>query len=185
MVRLARSLVFGLAVAGGLAALAAVSRLTYIVPAAAGSVDTPELRPPVPDLVFADGSNMPVHLGHFAGQVLIVNFWASWVGPSVKETAALDRLQGDLRGLPLAILAICEDKGGIAVARDFLARQKFTFLRPFADPNAGMAHVLNVRGLPTTLVIDRHGRLVSRVEGPSRWDDPDTIASLRHLAAER
>lgn len=187
MVRLIVTAAAGLAAACAIflpAAQGAERGLNYIVPAAAGSADGAPVRPAMPDLIFADGSNMPVHLKQYAGQVVIINFWASWCGPCIKEMVFLDRLQGDFRGQPLAVMAVSEDQGGIPAARTFLTRQKLGYLKPFADPGKGMAQVLGIRGLPTSLIIDRHGHLVLKVEGPYQWDSKATTDRLRYLLSE-
>ena len=157
----------------------------YIVPAAAGSAEDPALRPPLPPgLTFLDGTGMPIPLAHFRGQVLLMNFWATWCAPCIKEMAFLNRLQGDLKGEPLRVLAISEDRGGIPVAKTFLDKQKLPFLHPYADPTMALAEALNVQGLPTSLIVDKQGRLVQRVEGPYEWDNPPIVARFRQLLAE-
>jgi thiol-disulfide isomerase/thioredoxin len=116
--------------------------------------------------------------------VVLINFWATWCAPCIKEMTFLDRLQGDLKGEPLHVLTISEDQGGIAVAKAFLARQKFTFLHAYADPGGAMADALKVGGLPTSFVLDKQGRLVNRVEGPYEWDNPKIVAKFRELMKE-
>lgn len=138
----------------------------------------------LPDLIFADGSAMPMHLVQYRGRVVVLNFWASWCGPCIKEMVYLDRLQGDFRGQPLSVLAISEGNGGIPAVRQFFARQKYTFLKPFADPNGALAQGLGIRGLPTSIIVDRYGRQVLRVEGPYQWDSPQIAARLRMLMTE-
>lgn len=171
-------------VAGATTAGAATT-LNYIVPVTAGSVEDANLRPAMPaNLTVADGSSMPLSLAHWRGQVLLLNFWATWCGPCVKEMTFLDRLQGDLKGMPLVVLPISEDRGGIPVAKAWLARQKLTFLRPFADPGSSAAQLLNVQGIPSSFIVDKKGRLVQRVEGPFEWDSPPIVARFRELLAE-
>jgi len=138
----------------------------------------------MPDLIFADGSGMPTHLRQYMGQVVVINFWATWCAPCVSEMLFLDRLQGDSRGQPLAVLAISEDQGGIPVVRAFLSRQKYNYLRPFADPASGVAQALQIKGLPTTIILDRHNRQVLRVQGPYQWSSPMVVARLRMLMSE-
>lgn len=169
----------------GAVVVKAGSPLNYIVPATAGSVEDINLRPAMPpSLTISDGSSMPLPLSHWRGQVLLLNFWATWCVPCVKEMTYLDRLQGDLKGMPLLVLPISEDRGGIATAKAWLVRQKFTFLRPFADPGAGAAQLLNVQGIPTSFIVDKQGRLVQRVQGPFEWDSPPIVARFRELLAE-
>ena len=157
----------------------------YIVPVAAGSADDPALRPAMPaGLSFNDASNPPLPLTHFRGAVLLINFWATWCVPCVKEMAYIDRLQGDLKGQPVVVLAVSEDRGGIMVAKSFLERQKLTFLRAFIDPGGQAAQALEVDGIPTSFIVDKQGRLVQRVEGPYEWDDPPILNRFRALARE-
>lgn len=166
--------------------------LKYIVPVAAGSApaaqgtaEDPALRLPMPAaLTITDGSSMSLPLGHFHGQVLLINFWATWCVPCVKEMKYLDRLQGDLKGLPFAVLAVSEDRGAIQMAKAFMERQKLTFLRPFGDPDNAAAQALRVEGIPTSFIVDKQGRLVQRVEGPFEWDNPQIIMKFRGLLNE-
>ena len=138
----------------------------------------------LPDPIFADGSGMPVHLSQYRGQVVVITFWAGSCGPCVKGMPLLDRLQGEFRGRPVTVMAVDEDQGGIAAARQFLFRQRLGYLRPFADPGAAAAQWLGVSGLPTTIVVDRHGRQAMRIAGLYRWDDPQVAARLQFLLAE-
>ncbi len=157
----------------------------YIVPVAAGSADDTAPRQPMPgNITVADGTNQPLPLAHFRGGVLLVNFWATWCAPCLKEMPYLDRLQGDLKGQPLLVMEVSEDKGGLPVAKAYLDRAKLTFLRPFTDPNGAAAEALNVQGLPTSFIVDKQGRLVQRVEGPYEWDNPAIVARFRALVAE-
>lgn len=167
------------------AAKSAERGLTYIVPIGAGSVDAPETRPAMPDIVFADGSSMPVHLRRYLGRVVVLNFWASWAGPCLKELIFLDRLQGNLRNEALSVVALTEDKDGVPAADAFIDRQNLNYLSPFADPGGTAARALGVRGLPTSFIIDKHGRLVFRLEGPFEWDNAEITTRIRQLMAER
>lgn len=183
-----------LSVIGSALALAAASPVAggfanpnkgYIVPASAGSAEDPNLRPPMPaDLPISDGSAMTQPLSHFRGGVLLLNFWATWCAPCIKELAYLDRLQGDLKGMPFLVVPVSEDVGGIAVAKAFFQRQKVSFIRTYADPNGAAAQTLKVVGLPTSFIVDKKLRLVQRVEGPYAWDDPPIVARFRALVAE-
>jgi thiol-disulfide isomerase/thioredoxin len=180
------ALVVGLTLAGaGVAAGNDGTGLNYIVPVAAGSAEDPSMRPFLPpSLSMSDGTNMPLPLAHFRGAVLLINFWATWCVPCIKEMAFLDRLQGDLKGMPIQVIPLSEDKGGLPVAKGFITRQKLTFLRPYTDPGAAAAQMLNVTGLPTSFIVDKQGRLVQKVEGPFEWDSPPIVQRFRDLINE-
>jgi thiol-disulfide isomerase/thioredoxin len=178
---MARSSGSVLAVLGLVSLLAAGCGLTYIVPAAAGSA---EQRQAMPDLLLGDGTAMPVHLRHYAGNVILLNFWAMSCGPCVKELVFLNRLQGDLPGQPLVVMPVNVDATAMATIKDFLARQKLTYLKPFADPTGNAANALGVRGLPSSVIIDKKGRVVQAVEGPVEWDQPAVVARFRELLKE-
>lgn len=158
--------------------------LTYIVPIAAGSSDGASSRPTLPDLIVTDGSGMPAHLRQFSGQVVVLNFWSTSCGPCLKELLLLDRLQGNFRGQALTVLALSEDQNTISVVKSFLNRQKYSYLRPFIDPASAAALTLGVSSLPTSLILDRHNRLVFRIQGSYPWEDPKTTAGLRTLLSE-
>jgi len=168
------------------AAQGAERGLNYIVPVAAGSSDVPANRQQMPDVLYADGSSLPVHLNRFHGIVILLNFWSPLVPSSVKEMLYLDRLQGDMAAQkePLFVLPINEDKSAVAGAKDFFTRQKITFLKPAADPGGTMAQALAVRGLPSSILIDKHGRVVISVEGPYEWDNPTIVARIRQVMME-
>ena len=168
------------------AAQGAERGLNYIVPVAAGSTDVPANRQQMPDVLFADGSSLLVHLNRYRGAVVLVNFWSPLVPASVKEMLFLDRLQGDMlvQKEPLLVVPVNEDQGGIPGAKAFFAHQKITFLKPAADPGGAMAQALAVRGLPSSILIDKHGRVVTSVEGPYEWDSPVIVARIRQVMAE-
>jgi hypothetical protein len=88
----------------------------------------------------------------------------------LKDLDALNHLQGDFPGKPLIVFAVSEDPGNIQTVKAAMARQKLNFLKPFADASGTAAQFLNLRGLPTSFVIDRTGHMVLEVEGPQPWN---------------
>lgn len=155
------------------AVLAAASLgLSYIVPAASGSAqDNGAADPPyMPDLRLADGSGLPFNLSRYKGAVIVLEFWSTSCGPCLRDLDALNHLQGDFPGKPLMVFAVNEDPVSIQQVKAAMARQKLNFLRPFADPQGAAAQSLNLRGLPTSFIVDRMGRMVFEVEGPQPWN---------------
>jgi thiol-disulfide isomerase/thioredoxin len=138
----------------------------------------------VPATTFISSDAPALTLGNFAGRVLVVNFWATWCEPCIREMPTLDALQAELGGDGFAVVAINQDRGGLDVARKFFAEHGWKNLTIYADTALAFAKDAKLRGLPTSLVVDREGREVARLEGTIAWNSPEVVAMLRKLMAE-
>ena len=138
---------------------------------------------PAPDVGFTTRAGEPVRLSSFRHHLVLVNLWATWCGPCVREMPSLDRLQAKL-GSGLTILPISEDRGGAATVDPFLAKHGIKELAAYLDPSGDVAHAFGVQGLPTSFLIDGDGRILGSLEGAADWDSPSMIALLRHYIAE-
>jgi thiol-disulfide isomerase/thioredoxin len=145
------------------------------------------LNPPVPAPldVFQDLAGGRVRLSDFAGQVVVLNFWATWCGPCVREMPSLDRLQATLRDEGLKVVAVSMDRGGVAVVKPFIERLGLSEMGIYLDPQNTLARAFGITGLPTTYVIDAQGRIVGAVQGAAEWDSPDALALVRFYLAPR
>ncbi len=132
-------------------------------------------------VVVRDPSGGPVSLSGFEGQVVVVNFWATWCGPCIEELPALDRLHKKMRGKPVRVVAVNEDRDG-DVAAPFLERQGLKALKAYTDPENKARRAFNVTGLPTTWILDSEGRAVGRVMGIAEWGAPRVRRALLALA---
>ena len=132
---------------------------------------------PAPALRFTARDGTPKTLVDFCGRVVLVNFWATWCGPCRAEMPSLDRLQAKL-GRRLTVLAISEDRRGADAIDPFLARLKLSALAVYLDPNNGALQAFGLRGLPTSILVDRDGRMLWRVEGGVDWTSAEAAAKL-------
>ncbi|MBL8449426.1 MAG: TlpA family protein disulfide reductase [Dechloromonas sp.] len=162
----------------GTAALAAVL-FALPVPAA-------ELRPvatsPAAPLALRDLEGRSVDLAQLRGKVVLVNFWATYCKPCRAEMPSLDRLRSRLAPRGLEVL-------GVDVGEDADAVRRFTATVPVGfplllDPEGSTMARWKAIALPTTLVIDRRGRLRARLTGEADWDDPGLVAPLEKLMTE-
>ena len=135
---------------------------------------------PAPSVAFQALDGSGTTLADFQGQVLLVNFWATWCAPCVKEMPALERLHLALAGEGLAVLAVSEDRGGAAVVEPFLARIDLQQLPVYLDAKGTLARAFALKGLPTTFLIGRDGRVLAGLVGPAEWDSPEALEFLRH-----
>lgn len=155
---------------------------------AAGELDG-FIRAPLPRTVtqapFFENDETERTLQEFAGQGLVLNFWATWCQPCITEMPSLARLAALLKGDGVTVLALSEDRGGGAKVKAFLEKTGLTELGVFLDRNGLVSRKMVVGGLPTTLLIDAQGKEVGRLVGVAQWDDPRTVAFLRRCLAPR
>jgi thiol-disulfide isomerase/thioredoxin len=140
---------------------------------------TPPAAPPAATFTNAEGA--PHTLADFAGSGLVVNLWATWCAPCVAEMPALQGLAEAVAKDGILVLPLSADFGGAPAVRKFYAAHQITALKIWLDPKGAVGQVWGVRGLPTTLIIDRHGREQGRMEGAVDWTNPATLAAIRRL----
>ena len=139
---------------------------------------------PMPEISFQDATGNTVTLGDFAGQVVLINIWATWCAPCVHELPTLDQLQADMGGSGLTVAAVSIDLEGIPVIGPFYESHGIGALDAYADPNANVLRDLQVIGLPTTILFDRQGREVGRLAGDADWFSPEAQALVRHYLGD-
>ena len=138
---------------------------------------------PAPASVFSDLEGQARSLADFRGQVVLLNFWATWCAPCIREMPSLDRLQASLGPEGLKVIALSVDRGGAHVVAPFLERLGIEHLEVFLDPSNQTGRSYAVPGLPTTYLVDHRGRIVGALAGPAEWDSPDAEALIRHYLA--
>jgi len=141
--------------------------------------------PPVsaPVIGFADLDGNGHRLGEFTGKPVLINLWATWCGPCIEEMPSLAKLQ-DRLGDRLTVLAISEDHAGAKTVVPFLAEHQLKSLRAYLDPKSEIGQALGVRGLPTSVLVDRDGKVAGRVEGRADWNSPKLLAALEPFLAD-
>jgi thiol-disulfide isomerase/thioredoxin len=138
----------------------------------------------VPDVPFTDAEGAAQRLDGFKGRVLLVNFWATWCAPCVKEMPSLDRLAERLQDIPFRLIAISTDRGGARVVEPFLEKLGTRRIGIHLDTRMELTRALGIQGLPTTLLIDADGRIVGRLVGEARWDTGEAEALIRHYLVD-
>jgi len=127
----------------------------------------------------ADGSTRS--LADYAGKGIILNLWATWCVPCVAEMPALAAFASVVAKDGIVVLPLSSDRGGAAIVTKFYKDLGIGNLPVLLDPKSAAAHALNVRGIPTTLVIDRHGREVAWTEGSVNWASDAAVAAIGKL----
>jgi thiol-disulfide isomerase/thioredoxin len=137
---------------------------------------------PAPEIGFADSAGKSLSLADFRGRIVLVNLWATWCEPCIREMPSLDRLRAALPDRDLAIALVSQDRGGDKVVAPFFAKLGIK-LETYLDPKSTVGHAFEVRGLPTTILVDREGRELGRAEGALDWDSAPAQALLRWYVA--
>ena len=135
----------------------------------------------VPDTPFQDCEGNILTMSDFAGKVLVVNLWATWCAPCIREMPTLNALEEDLGGEFLHVIALSQDREGASVARPFIETNGWSNLALYVSDVSAFALAANIRGLPTTLIVAADGREVARLEGTAEWNSADVKKVLTDL----
>lgn len=126
-----------------------------------------------------DLSGKSVKLSDYKGKVVFLNFFASWCPPCREEMPSIQRLYEktlSLKGFKLITVSVDTVEND---ARSFIKNGKYTF--PVLLDGSPVADNYGIRGIPTTYVIDKKGKIVDMVVGGNDWADPKFIATIKEL----
>ena len=124
-------------------------------------------------------SDHQVSLNQFRGQVVIVNFWATWCPPCMQELPSMMDMQNQLRSRGVMVLGVSIDIDDDAYHR-FLKRRNINFVT-VRDPDQKVAGMYGTSGWPESYIIDRQGVLRRKIVGPINWDSPEVMQFLSKL----
>ena len=142
-------------------------------------------RPPAPDFALEDTERKPWRLSALRGQVVVVNFWATWCPPCRRELPSLEALHRAVADKGVVVLGIDAGEPWDAV-NGYLIDLKPALTFPIlTDERGEVMRAWQVKGLPTTFVIDRQGRFALRALGGRDFSRADAIADVTQLASER
>jgi thiol-disulfide isomerase/thioredoxin len=134
-----------------------------------------------PTASFRDPDGGEISMADFKGVPVLVNLWASWCVPCIKELPTLEKLSdAHLQDGQLGVIAVSQDMGPHKSVIAFLAAHKIDGLGAYQDPEMALMGALGAQVLPTSVLYDRQGREVWRYTGDMDW----TSAEAKKLLAE-
>ena len=138
----------------------------------------------IDNMAFINRDRKPVHLADFKGQVVVLNLWATWCAPCRFEMPTLAKLQAAYANKGLKVIPLSGDGDDkFADVESFIDVQEP--LDVYADPDLiTKTQRLNIAGLPATLILDKQGREVARLDGEASWDTPEVKALMDKLLSE-
>ena len=157
--------------------VAAIAALAIAVPALAGSVGAP-----APQFDLAAQGGKDVSLAQFKGQVVMINFWASWCGPCRQEMPLLENIYKKYGKLGFTMLGVNVEPDSNA-AIDWLKQTPVSFPILF-DKDSKVSKLYDVTGMPSTVIIDRAGKVRMLHHGYKPGDENEYLDSIRTLVRE-
>ncbi|MGA7754813.1 MAG: TlpA disulfide reductase family protein [Candidatus Sulfotelmatobacter sp.] len=124
-------------------------------------------------------SDRKISLDQFRGQIVVLNFWATWCPPCLEELPSLMTMQDRMRGRGVVVVGVSIDVDQDAYHR-FLKQQGINFLT-VRDPQQKVAGLYGTTGWPETYIIDRQGVLRRKFVGAVDWNEPEVVQFLSRL----
>ena len=134
----------------------------------------------ISNLTFKDHKEKEISFSDFKGKILLVNFWATWCAPCIKEMPSLDRLETKING-DFDVIAISVDRDGIEKVIDFFDENKISNLEKFFDIKNSLAKEMNLYGVPTSFFVNKEGNLIGYYQGDMEWDNDTVINFINYL----
>lgn len=123
----------------------------------------------VPDATFLTFEGADASLAQYEGKVIVLNFWATWCAPCRKEMPSLAALQTEFGGDDFEVVTIATGRNPEAAMARFFEEIEVDNLPLHRDPRQGFARAMGVLGLPISVVLDRDGQEIARLQGDADW----------------
>jgi thiol-disulfide isomerase/thioredoxin len=124
-----------------------------------------EIPKPISPLIFEDFSGNEINLNQYNGKLVIINFWATWCAPCKKEMPSLDKLYQSKDFKNLQVFAVNMEQPNPLKTKKFFANLNIKKLEIFFDSNLNFVKEFKLRGMPTTVLINKKGEEFARIIG--------------------
>ena len=127
------------------------------------------------NLTFLDAKNRQINLNDYHGNLIILNFWATWCAPCKEEMPSLDLLQDNNNLDNLKIFPINVGQENIEKASNFFEDLKIKNLDLYFDSPITLAKIFGLRGIPTTILLNKDGLEFARIVGSINFEDKNFL----------
>ncbi len=130
---------------------------------------------------FISEDGTEISLEDFQGKVILLNFWATWCAPCRHEMPMLSELQTQLGGDAFEVVTIATGRNMVPAMKKFFSEIEVTNLPLHRDPKQMLARDMAVLGLPATVIIDKNGKEIARLQGDADWSSENARAIVTAL----
>ena len=127
------------------------------------------------NVIFLDNKDQKININQYKDNLLILNFWATWCEPCKEEMPSLDKLQVNPELDKIKIFAINIGKENKNKVNKFFVDFNIKNFEPYFDPPTTLAKKFSLRGIPTTILIDKSGQEFARVIGSIDFEDQNFV----------
>ena len=135
------------------------------------------------DATFTSETGEDMTLATYEGQIVVLNFWATWCAPCRKEMPHLSALQSQMGGDEMQVVTVATGRNPRPAMERFLAEIGVDNLPLHTDARQNLARSMGVLGLPATIILDREGREIARMQGEADWSSENAMAILTEVLA--
>jgi len=132
------------------------------------------------NVIFLDKKDQKININEFEGKLLILNFWATWCEPCKEEMPSLDNLQANPEFNNLKIFAINVGKENLKKVNNFFKILNIKNFEPYFDAPISLARIFSLRGVPTSIFINKNGEEFARIIGFIDFDNKKFIDWLKN-----
>ena len=143
-----------------------------------GILKIPHISQPV-EIQLKDVFGNTISLSDFRGNIVFLNFWATWCPPCVIEMPSMQKLHSRFKDKNFVMVAINSQETDAQV-KSFFDKYKLSFTA-LLDSSGEVGAWFDVNAFPTTFILDREGRIIGRALGPREWDGQASVALLDYL----
>ena len=127
------------------------------------------------NVIFLDQKDQKININEYKGKLLLLNFWATWCEPCKEEMPSLDKLQANSQLDKIKIFAINIGKENLDKVNKFFVDLNIKNIEPYFDPPTTLAKMFSLRGIPTSILINKEGQEFARVIGSIDFQDKNFI----------
>lgn len=134
---------------------------------------------PIEPVAFNDVDGKAIDFSQFKGKIIMVNMWATWCPPCVRELPAIERLATKFKAEDFVLLPISIDAEGKQQVQPFLSSLGMPNFNSYYDQSQSLGDVFPLDTIPATFILDQQGQLIAFVRSYVDWDDAKAVSLIQ------